>query len=190
MSNDYSMYDAVVYYDDEYKSLLLGDAEIDKGIRELCDAINSSDFFVTMNSCQGFLVVNEKSEHCPCAYVDFFVLYDFYNMAESLFILLIEKFRSFIICSMEYQADFDIIDDPKGDIAADNGQVILRYHIEFVELLDNLHLSTYREVVDCVNEFSYHENEEYRLFKLKCIEASQSKANVNKELVRECQLDK
>ena len=143
-----------------------------------------------MNSCQGFLVVNEKSEHCPCAYDDFFVLYDFYNMAESLFILLIEKFRSFIICSMEYQADFDIIDDPKGDIAADNGQVILRYHIEFVELLDNLHLSTYREVVDCVNEFSYHENEEYRLFKLKCIEASQSKANVNKELVRECQLDK
>lgn len=150
MYYDYLAYDSVVYYDDDYKSLLLSDAVIDQGIRELVDAINECEYLVTMNSCQGFLVANERAKHCPCTYVNFFVLEHFYEVAEKLFILLVEKFGSRIVCSMEYQADFDIYDEPDGETAKDNGYVIPRYHIEFYELIDDLHLSTYREVVEVI----------------------------------------
>jgi len=151
--------DAVVYYDDDYKNLLLGDAVIDQGIRELVDAINECEYLVTMNSCQGFLVEKEKTEHCPHAYVDFFVLEHRYVLADTLLLLLVEEFGSRIICKLEYQADFEIIDDPQGETAIDNGLVILRYRIELAELRQDLQLSTYKEIVDYILDYAYETKE-------------------------------
>ncbi|MBC3803399.1 hypothetical protein GH808_02970 [Acetobacterium fimetarium] len=156
-------YDAVACYDAEYKSLALSTAQIDEGIRELADAINQCKCLVTINSCQGFLIENEKSKHCPIAYVDFFVLEHCYTVVEALFMLLVEEFRSCIICKMEYQADFDIIDDPGGEIAEDNGYVIPRYHIEFEELKDNLHELMYQEVVELIKAYVISVNKWYEL---------------------------
>lgn len=159
MCCDYFVDDVVVYYDDDYKSLLLSDAVIDQGIRELVDAVNECEYLVTMNSCQGFLIESEKTEHCPRAYVDFFVLEHRYILADTLLLLLAEEFGSRIICKLEYQADFDIVDDPEGETAIDNGLVILRYRIELAELRQDLQLSTYKEIVDYIIDYAYDTKE-------------------------------
>lgn len=163
MSFDYSMYDALVYYGDEDKRLLLDGDIIDEGIIELVDAINGCEFFVVMNACQGFLVENEKSKHCSHTHVCFFVLEHFYYVAEKLFILLTEKFGSRIGCGMYYQADYDFIDSPEGEIKKDNGQVIPIYQIEIEESPNNLHLSTYQEVVEFIRKYAENINREFEL---------------------------
>lgn len=163
MSFSYSMYDAVVHYDSEDKKLLLDGAVTDEGIRELVEAINSCEFFVVMNSCQGFLSENEKPEHCSHAHVSFFVLEHYYIVAEKLFILLTEKFGSHIGCSMYYQPDYDFIDSPGGEITKDNGDVIPIYQIEIENLKDELHIKTYREVVEFINGYAENINREFEL---------------------------
>jgi len=159
MCCDYIVDDVVVFYDDKDKGCLLDRAIIDEGIRELVDAINECEYLVTMNSCQGFLVESKKTEHCPRAYVDFFVLEHRYILADTLLLLLVEEFGSRIICKLEYQADFDIIDDPLGETAIDNGLVILRYRIELAELRQDLQLSTYKEIVDYIIDYAYDTKE-------------------------------
>lgn len=115
------------YENKDYILLDYGD-NIDWGIRDLCDTLNSIEYFVTTNSCQGSLYENEKSNHCPKTYVDFYVLDHNYEVANNLFISLISEFGEHLNCTLNFQPDFDIEDE----YSEENGNVILRYRIELI----------------------------------------------------------
>lgn len=131
---------------------------IDPGIKDLVDAINSVDVFVTMNSCQGFLIESESSNHCPRTYVDFYVLNEQYYIADMFLRLLSSKFGSLINCKLMYEPDFDLNED---DEVADNGFINLRYSIEIDELRLDLVGPTYREIVEYVDRFAISIKETY-----------------------------
>lgn len=128
-----NMLDKIVLFDEEDKYWILLDSEdiIDPGIQKLCDAINYVDCFVTMNSCQGALYEDEKLNHCYKTYVDFYVLNHQYHVANKLFKILVSKFGDMLDCKLKFWPDYDYTDD---DCANENGNVILRYSLEFVDI--------------------------------------------------------
>lgn len=148
------MLNNVVLFDDEDKDYILLESEnnIDYGIRDLCDAINSIEYFVTMNSCQGALYGDEKENHCPKTYVDFYVLNRKYNIANDLFVELVSEFGELIDCKLYFRPDFDFIND----YAEENGYVNLRYSIEFVDVNNWREDSkiTMRKVVDFIKRYN------------------------------------
>lgn len=125
-------------------------ADIDDGIRELVDAINAIDVFFSMSACQGFLIEEEREDHCPETYVDFYVINEQYPLARMLLGSLASKFNASIDCKVVFEADFDVTDE---DEIVANGMVKLRHSIELYELPPDLMKSTYRELVDHVRKF-------------------------------------
>ncbi|MBT2696393.1 hypothetical protein J7E79_02940 [Bacillus sp. ISL-40] len=155
----------VTMFDEEDKEFFLEGAEIDEGIKNVVDAINEIDDFVTMNSCQGgghrangiieLIVPSQPQDvkdfvkelmkdydvnHCPITYVDFYVLNNNYILAHELFIFLQRKFPDVLQCTLEFQYDFIVNDD---DEAIPTGEVDYRYGIKSTigydkELLDDL----------------------------------------------------
>ena len=139
---------------------------IDYGIKELVDAINSIDVLFTMKSCQGALIISEKDKHCPITYVDFYVLYHQYHIAQNLMVSLVNEFGIEDMCKMEYDPDFDrIFDRITEDEYEANGLVDLRFRIKIFDTsYEDLKYAdsardTYEKVVEHVKDFSeiYHE---------------------------------
>ncbi|MDD3306550.1 MAG: hypothetical protein PHO29_05565 [Acetobacterium sp.] len=124
--------------------------DIDEGIRELVDAINAIPVFFSMSACQGFLIEDERDEHCPETYVDFYVTDEQYQLARLLLGSLASKFNASIDCKVVYEADFDIT---AADEIVANGMVKLRHSIEIYELPPELMKSTYQELVDHIRKF-------------------------------------
>jgi len=124
--------------------------DIDEGIRELVDAINAIPVFFSMSACQGFLIEDERDEHCPETYVDFYVTDEQYQLARLLLGSLASKFNASIDCKVVYEADFDIT---AADEIVANGMVKLRHSIELYELPPELMKSTYQEMVDHIRKF-------------------------------------
>lgn len=124
---------------------------IDKGIKELVDAINAIDVFFTMNACQGFLIEAERDDHCPETYVDFYVINEQYQLARMLLGSLTSKFNALINCKVVYEADFDFISE---DEVAANGMVKLRHSIEIFELPADMMKITYEEIVGHIEKFA------------------------------------
>lgn len=148
------MLNNIVLFDDEDKDQILFEAEddVDEGIRELCDAINSVEYFVTINSCQGALYENEKDNHCSKTYVDFYVLYHKYDIANDLFVALVSEFGEPIDCKLYFRPDFDMNDD----CIEENGHVNLRYSIEFIDVNNWREDSkvTIRKVVEFIKRYN------------------------------------
>lgn len=124
--------------------------DIDEGIRELVDAINAIPVFFSMSACQGFLIEDERDDHCPETYVDFYVIDEQYPLARLLLGSLASKFNASIDCKVVYEADFDIT---AADEIVANGMVKLRHSIELYELPLELMKSTYQEMVDHIRTF-------------------------------------
>jgi hypothetical protein len=124
--------------------------DIDEGIRELVDAINAIDVFFSMSACQGFLIEEEREDHCPETYVDFYVIDEQYPLARLLLGSLASKFGARIDCKVVYEADFDVT--AEDEIVA-NGMVKLRHSIELYELPADLMTTTYQELVDHIRKF-------------------------------------
>lgn len=137
-------------YTRQYKKRVLEHIEdkVDKGMLELVETINSIDDLITINCCQGELIESEKNEHCPRTYVDFYVLNHNYNLANNIFVDLVSELGSMIKCSVEYEADFDFLDD---DSVEDNGFINLRYSIDFIDV-NNYLTMTAKEIYDKVIE--------------------------------------
>lgn len=125
-------------------------ADIDDGIRELVDAINTTPAFFSMSACQGFLIEDEREEHCPETYVDFYVTDEQYQLARLLLASLTSKFSASIDCKVVYEADFDVIGE---DEIVANGMVKLRHSIELYELPPDLMKTTYQELVEHIRKF-------------------------------------
>ncbi|WP_296557292.1 hypothetical protein [uncultured Acetobacterium sp.] len=124
--------------------------EIDGGIRELVDAINAIPVFFSMSACQGFLIEEEREQHCPESYVDFYVIDEQYPLARLLLGSLASKFNASIDCKVVFEADFEIT--AEDEIIA-NGMVKLRHSIELYELPTALMKTTYQEIVDHIRKF-------------------------------------
>ncbi|MEA4805791.1 MULTISPECIES: hypothetical protein [Acetobacterium] len=124
--------------------------DIDGGIRELVDAINAIPVFFSMSACQGFLIEEERDDHCPETYVDFYVIDEQYQLAQLLLGSLASKFNASIDCKVVYEADFEMT---AADEIVPNGMVKLRHSIELYELPADLMKSTYQELVDHVRRF-------------------------------------
>lgn len=124
--------------------------DIDDGIRELVDAINAIPVFFSMSACQGFLVEEEREDHCPETYVDFYVTDEQYPLARWLLGSLVSRFGASIDCKVVYEADFDVTE---ADEIVPNGMVKLRHSIELYELPPALMKSTYQEIVNHVKKF-------------------------------------
>lgn len=151
MLNNELMY--LNHFDDDFKKYLLNDgSHIDDGISNLVEAINSIEVLCTMNCCQGALISEEKFNHCPISYVDFYVLHHQYHVANKLFVELTHKFGSILDCRISYEADFNLTDD---DVSEDNGLVNLRYTIEIPEPENIINIEKlYEEIVSEVKKFS------------------------------------
>lgn len=149
---------ATLFTREDKKNFLRDPDAIDKGIKELTDAINSVDAFFTMNSCQGFLIESEREDHCPETYVDFYVLNQQYQIADMLLISLVSKFEALIDCKLVYEADFNFISE---DEAEATGFVNLRYGIKLFELRPDLMETTYREIVNHIKGFAEAVNKKY-----------------------------
>ena len=139
------------------KKYLADPNAIDKGIKDLADAVNAVKVFFTMNSCQGFLIEAERDDHCPETYVDFYVIDEQYQLAQMLLGSLVSKFNALINCKVVYEADFDFISE---DEVAANGQVKLRHSIELFELPADLMKTTYDEIVYHIKKFAEAVNKE------------------------------
>lgn len=124
--------------------------DIDDGIRDLVDAINAIPAFFSMSACQGFLIEEEREDHCPETYVDFYVTDEQYPVARLLLGSLASKFNASIDCKVVYEADFDVT---AADEIVPNGMVKLRHSIELYELPPALLKSTYEEIVSHVKKF-------------------------------------
>jgi len=148
------MLNKLILFEEEDKDYILLESEnnIDYGIEDLCNVINSVDCFVTMNSCQGSLHEEEKDNHCPKTYVDFYVLNHEYDIANNLFIALISEFGECLNCTLNFRPDFDMIDD----YTEENGCVNLRYSIEFVNVNNWIEDSvvTIKKVVEFIKKYN------------------------------------
>lgn len=138
--------DKITILDNSDKEMFLENQDelIDKGIRELTDVINSIDFLMTVNSCQGSLIPEEANNHCPLTYVDFYVMDHKYHIANLLMTSLVSEFGNSIECGLSFEPDFDLIDE---NIVEDNGYVNFRYRIQ----LDDLEI--YKKVIEKIDEF-------------------------------------
>ena len=103
-----------------------------------------------MSACQGFLIEEEREDHCPETYVDFYVIDEQYQLAQLLLGSLASKFNASIDCKVVYEADFEMT---AADEIVPNGMVKLRHSIELYELPADLMKSTYQELVDHVRRF-------------------------------------
>ncbi|XLP22303.1 hypothetical protein ACFMB7_28315 [Bacillus toyonensis] len=123
------MLNNVVYYDKECKDFFLEDldSKVDAGIRNVVNAINEIDNFVTMNSCQGRRTPDTDTEHCPITYVDFYALECKFLLAEALFIFLKREFGDDIDCRLDFEEECYI---DENDYAVPTGEVSYRYRIE------------------------------------------------------------
>ncbi|KPI48388.1 hypothetical protein ACWTV9_10250 [Clostridioides difficile] len=150
----------VVLFDKEYKEWLLKKAEkdnlIDKHMLDLCNAINSIEDLVTMNCCQGHMIPEEKHNHCPINYVDFFVLNHNYNVANNLFARLKHKLGGEILCRVDWEEDTDLHEDENGEeYVEDNGLINMRYRIELLELNPEYKtgLKLKQDIIDIINDY-------------------------------------
>lgn len=143
-------------FTNEYKKFLLEEnPEIDKGIKDLVDAINNNKYLVTMNSCQGAMFPKEAEQHCPITYVDFYALNHKYDVAHNLLIEITHVFGSAINCSLSYEPDFDIeIAEDGEEYSEDNGFVDFRYRIEINDFTIVSILDKYKKLVEVVNNFN------------------------------------
>ena len=146
---------ATLFTTEDKKYFLRDPGAIDKGIKELADAINSVNVFFTMNSCQGFLIESERADHCQETYVDFYVLNQQYAIANMLLISLVSKFNSLIDCKLVYEADFNCISEDELEVT---GFVNLRFGIKLFELEPDLMETTYREIIKHTKEFAEEVN--------------------------------
>jgi hypothetical protein len=103
-----------------------------------------------MSACQGFLIEEEREQHCPETYVDFYVIDEQYPLARLLLGSLASKFNVSIDCKVVFEADFDITTE---DEIVANGMVKLRHSIELYELPTALMKTTYQEIVDHIRKF-------------------------------------
>jgi hypothetical protein len=144
--------DQITYFTQKDKKKYLDDPSlIDQGIKELADAINGVDVFFTMNSCQGFLVENERDNHCPETYVDFYVINEDYSIGHRLLAGLANTFDGLINCKLVYEPNFDFISEEE---VKSNGFVNLRYSIELFELVPELMQKTYQELIQYIQKFA------------------------------------
>jgi tRNA(Phe) wybutosine-synthesizing methylase Tyw3 len=143
-------YQYIVQFIQRDKNLFLEDADIDKGIRPLVNAINSIKCFLTMNSCQGCLIADEAENHCSLTYVDFYVLYHKYELAHNLFSILKNKFDDGVLCSVEYESDFDLTNEDEVDF---NGDINLRFTLQISDEQIDLE-NIYKDVVKTIEDFS------------------------------------
>ena len=103
-----------------------------------------------MNSCQGTLFPDEADDHCPKTYVDFYVLQHKYELGHMLFAILVNKFDDGVRCEIEYEPDFDLINENEGEY---NGYINLRFCLQIND--DRIDFEDiYQEVVDAVNLFA------------------------------------
>ncbi|MGV8905529.1 MAG: hypothetical protein ACOH15_02885 [Acetobacterium sp.] len=142
---------AKLFTSEDKKNFLKDPGAIDQGIRELADAINSVDVFVTMNSCQGFLIESEREAHCQETYVDFYVLNQEYQLANMFLAALVSKFNSLIDCKLVYEADYNLISEDEVEVT---GLVNFRYGIKLYELEPDLMEATYRAIIKQVKAFA------------------------------------
>lgn len=119
---------------EDYKYEFLEDIEddVDKGIINLVNVINENPYFVTMNSCQGELIEDEKDDHCPITYVDFYVLNHKYNVANDLFSTLVHKFGQILECKIWFEPDVDYSEEE--DCMEENGYINLRYRLKVMNI--------------------------------------------------------
>jgi len=136
---------------EDKKNFLEKPGAIDKGIKELADAINSVNDLFTMNSCQGFLIESEREEHCQETYVDFYVVNHQDHIANMLLTSLVSKFDALIDCKLIYEADYNFISDDEVEV---NGFVNLRYGIKLYELAPDLMETTYKEIIEHIKRFA------------------------------------
>lgn len=83
----------------------------------------------------------------PKTYVDFYILNNEYNVGFELFRVLTHKFGSLIYCSVEFESDFNKIDECSLE---DNGYINLRFSLEIYEPHE-LHypkLQLYRDIIN------------------------------------------
>lgn len=144
-------------YTKEYKEYILKNIEgkVDKGMLELVNTINSIDDLITINCCQGELIESEEDEHCPRTYVDFYVLNHNYSLANDIFTDLISELGSMIKCSVEYEADFDFLDE---NVIEENGCVNLRYSIDFIEVNSYILITAreiYEQVIEIISKYKH-----------------------------------
>lgn len=137
----------ISYFNKSDKEFFLENQDdlIDTWIRNLTNAINSIDFLTTMNSCQGALIKEEATNHCPLTYVDFYVLDHEYQLVNLLMVKLVSEFGDQLECKVSFEADVDFIDENEVE---ENGQVNFRYRIELREM------DIYEDVVKSVYEFA------------------------------------
>ena len=141
---------SIVKFTQKDKKFFLNDADIDKCIRPLVDAINSIKYFSTMNSCQGSLIIEEKENHCPLTYVDFYVLHHQYELAHILFSILKNKFDDGVLCSVDYESDFNMINEDEIDY---NGYINLRFRLQISD--DQIDFENiYKDVVKTIEDLS------------------------------------
>lgn len=136
---------------EDKKKYLSDPGLIDKGIKELADAINSVNVLFTMNSCQGFLIESEREEHCQETYVDFYVVDHQDHIANMLLTSLVSKFDALVDCKLIYEADYNFISEDEVEV---NGFVNLRYGIKLYELMPDLMKTTYKEIIEHIKIFA------------------------------------
>lgn len=140
---------------EDKKKYLSNPGLIDKGIKELADAINSVNVLFTMNSCQGFLIESEREEHCQETYVDFYVVNHQDPIANMLLTSLVSKFDALVDCKLIYEADYNFISEDEVEV---NGFVNLRYGIKLYELRPDLMATTYKEIIEHIKIFAEEVN--------------------------------
>ncbi|MBK5244398.1 MAG: hypothetical protein JJE18_05130 [Eubacteriaceae bacterium] len=140
---------------EDKKKYLSDPGLIDKGIKELADAINSVNVLFTMNSCQGFLIESEREEHCQETYVDFYVVNHQNHIANMLLTSLVSKFDALVDCKLIYEADYNFISEDEVEV---NGFVNLRYGIKLYELMPDLMETTYKEIIEHIKIFAKEMN--------------------------------
>ncbi|MGM0395784.1 MAG: hypothetical protein ACQEP4_01875 [Bacillota bacterium] len=140
-------------FNEEYKEDImdmLPEFDIDKGIEELVTAINEIDIFCSAGSCQGELIPEESGGHVQMTYVDFYVLYHQYDVANNLLNRLVHKFGSVLNCQIWFEAGFDFIGENE---IRDNGRIELRYRIEIYANDCMEPMKTYKDIVREVKQY-------------------------------------
>jgi len=140
---------------EDKRRFLKDPSAIDKGIKELADAVNSVNVLFTMNSCQGFLIESERDEHCQETYVDFYVVNHQDHIANMLLTSLVSKFDALIDCKLVYEADYNFISEDEVEV---NGFVNLRYGLNLYELRPDLMETTYKEIIEHIKRFAVEAN--------------------------------
>jgi hypothetical protein len=149
-------YEDKLYYIENLDMKKVGD-----NLKELINAINAVDVFVVVYQNPGFLEY-KKSQEIPN--IRFFVLYDCYEIADTLMRALMSEFGSEIQCKTHYVMEYY---DEENCICED-GIVILEYEIlleEYVEAYSAKDFpSKYEELVVYISNYAKKVNRSERLF--------------------------